>query len=292
MTTDTMEMQEILVDGQTKFTIAFGLTDEDGKPLLDRSGKPRFTNLVADSPGELVKKLGQANLEVARALERSSRRFDTLSNRQPTPARTAPPKIESKPLTSEESVQIGLDIQDPRKAAAAVQRVVESAVPLKEIASEVQRQGQTLDLQARKRIAAEFIGSHPDYFPCDANNNMVNAYLANNNFEFSVANLEFAAAVLGPKLVERPRNNAPAPSPDNAAPDNASPNRDTPAAPERRAPASGIRNSQVSDRPASSALVLTREQALNMLYKEPRKYEAWMRDPQKYKILNAALASR
>jgi hypothetical protein len=42
----------------------------------------------------------------------------------------------------------------------------------------------------------------------------------------------------------------------------------------------------------SSALTLTRQQALDMLYKEPAKYEAWMKDPQKYKILNAALASR
>jgi hypothetical protein len=293
MTTDTIEMQEIVVDGTTKYTIAFGLTDEDGKPLLDRSGKPRFTNLVADSPGELVKKLGQANLEVARALERSSRRFETLSTRQPT-ARTAPAEMKSKPLSADEVVQVGLDTQDPRKAADAIKRVVESVVPVKEITTEVQRQAHSIDLESRRNIAREFIAGHKDYLPIEANNAMLNRYLIENNLEFSVANLEFAAAVLAVKLVEPPRarENASAPSPDNASPDNAPPNRDTPPAPERRAPASGIRNSQVSDRPASSALVLTRQQALDMLYKEPRKYEAWMRDPQKNKILNAALASR
>ena len=291
MTTDTMEMQEIVVDGTTKYTIAFGLTDEEGKPLLDRNGKQKFTNLVGETPAELVRKLGQANLEVARALDRSSRRFETLSSRQPT-ARTAPVEMKPKALTPDENVQVGLDIQDPRKAADAVRRVVESAVPLKEMTTEVARQAKVLDTQTRMSIAREFVALNKDYLPIEANNAMLNQYLLANNLEFSVPNLEFAAAVLGPKLVERPRNNAPAPSPDNASPDNAPPNRDTPPAPERRAPASGIRNSQVSDRPASSALVLTRQQALDMLYKEPRKYEAWMRDPQKYKILNAALASR
>jgi hypothetical protein len=288
--TEPMEMQETTVDGETKYTISFALSDEDGKAILDRSGKPRFTNIVADTPGDLVRKLGQANLEVARALDRSSRRFETLSARQPT-ARPAPVEIRPTPLTPDERVQVGLDMQDPRKGADAVQRVVESAVPLKEMATEIARQGKVLDTQARMSIAREFVAANKDYLPIEANNAMLNQYLLANNLEFSVPNLEFAAAVLGTRLVERPHN-SPAPSPDNASPDNAPTNQGTPPAQERRAPASGIRNSQVSDRPASSATVLTRQQALDMLYKEPRKYEAWMRDPQKYKILNAALASR
>jgi hypothetical protein len=283
----TIEMKTVEVEGKTKYTISYPLTDEAGQPLLDRMGQQRMTNLTADTVEELVQKQAQQNLEVARALERSSRRFDALQ-KKPT-AKVAPVKIEGKPLSDEEKIQVGLDMQDPRKAAGAVQRVVESAVPVKEIASEVERQGQVQDVEARKRIAREFIASHKDYLPIDANNALLNKYLIENNLEFSVANLEFAAAAMADKLVPVPaRKNDAAPS-DNALPDNETPNREVP--PKRNAPVSGISNSQVSGRPTSDT-VLTKKQALDMLYKEPAKYEAWMRDPKKNAILNAALASR
>src|SRR5271170_5018696 len=104
-------MQTVLVDGITKYTISYPLMGEDGQPLLDRNQKPRFTNLVADTIEELISKQAQANIEVARALERSSRRFETLNSRQPT-RRAAPTEIKPKPLTQDEKVQVGLDAQD------------------------------------------------------------------------------------------------------------------------------------------------------------------------------------
>jgi hypothetical protein len=293
MTEATLEMQEVVIEGVTKYTISYPLTDESGQPMLDRNQKPRYTNLIADSPAELVKKQAQANLEVARALERSSRRFDTLSSRTPT-KKAAATELKGKPLTQEETVQVGLDMQDPRKAAGAVQRVVESVVPVKEITNEVQRQGQKIDLSERDKIALRFIGKNKDtYLAIEANNAMLNQYLVANDLAFTVENLEIAAATLGPKLVpprSAPKNDPP-PSPDNASPDNAPPNPGN-SPPERRAPVGGIRNDQASASPAGNGSRLTRQQALDMLYKEPAKYEAWMRDPVKNKILNDALRSR
>jgi hypothetical protein len=290
--TETIHMETVEVDGKTKYTISYPLTDESGQPLLDRNQKPRFTNLVADSIEELVQKQAQANLEVARALERSSRRFDAL-NRQPT-KKTPATKLEGKPLTQEEKVQIGLDAQDPRKAADAMQRVVESVVPVKEITQEVQRQGQSMDLNARKEIARAFIAGHKDYLPIEANNALLNRYIIEQNLEFSVENLEFAAAAMADKLVA-PRapaaaKNEPSPS-DNEPAENAPPNSGT-APPKRSAPVGGLSNSQVSGRPAGDGLVLTKQQALDMLFKDRAKYEAWMRDPVKNAILNKALNSR
>lgn len=289
-------MQETLIDGVTKYTIAYPLTDESGQPLLDRNGKPRFTNLVADTIEELISKQAQQNIEVARALERSSRRFETLSSRQPTP-KAAPVEIKGKPLTDEEKVQVGLDSQDPRKAADAIKRVVESVVPVAEITGEVKRQAATLDIESRKRIAREFISSHAEYFPIDANNAFLNKYLAEHNLEFSVANLEYAFATLAPKLAERPRSanppeNAAPPSPDNAPPDNEPPNRETPPAQTRRAPTSGISNSQVSAGPTGKTLPYTKDQLLKMAMAHDPKYEALIRDPVKYAMVNAILAGR
>lgn len=59
------------------------------------------------------------------------------------------------------------------------------------------------DIEARKRIAREFIATHPEYLPDYANNAMLNRYLLANGLEFSVANLEFAAAAVADKLEQR-----------------------------------------------------------------------------------------
>ena len=292
--TETIEMKEVVIDGQTKYTIAFALTDENGEPLRDRAGNPRFTNLTADTPAELVTKIAKANLEVSRALNRSNQHIETLK-KTPTPKRAAP-NLETKPLTPDEQVQVGLDAQDPRKAAEAIKKVVESVVPVAQIKGEIERQGQDAERDRRVRVAREFFGRHPEY-NTHANGALLGKWLNENGYEFSVDNIEIAFVALQDRLAPihppAPRNDPPpAPViPDNAAPGNEPPNSGTPPALPRRAPTSGISNSQASGRPAS-ATVLTRQQALEMLYKRPREYEAWMRDPVKNQILNQALAGR
>ena len=285
-------MKTIEVDGATKYTINFPLTDEQGQPLLDRAGKARVTHLIADSAEELITKMATSNLEVSRALDRSNRHIETLKSKRPTP-RAVAPDLKAKPLSQEETIQVGLDIQDPRKAAAAVEKMVESRIG--PVAGEVERQRQTLDQTAKVRLGREFFSRHKDDLAdIAANGSMLAKWITENELDWTLDNLEIAFVTLGDRLVRPvpPRNAAPAePAPGNDAPGNEEPNPGTPPPPQRRAPVGGIRDSQASARPGASA-VLTKQQALDMLYKDPRKYEAWMRDPEKNAILNRALAGR
>ena len=187
-----LEMQTTEVDGATKYTIAFPITDEQGQPILDRHGKPRFTNLIADSPQELVSKIAEMNLEVTRALDRANKHIDTLKNKKPTPARQPVP-LTKTPLTADETLQVGLDLQDPRKAAAAVEKVVESRVA--PVAGEVERQAQTIDIETRKRVAREFFNRHPEYNTA-ANGGLLAKWLGENGYEFTLDNIEIAFATL------------------------------------------------------------------------------------------------
>ena len=281
-------MQTTVVDGATKYTIAFPLTDETGQPLLDRKGSPRFTNLIADSPEELVTKIAQANLEISRALDRSQKHIETLKNKKPTPAR-APVDLKPKTMTADEQMSIGLDLQDPRKAAAAIEKVVESRVA--PVVNVVEQQSQALDIEERRRIALAFFRNHPEY-STSANGGLLAKWLSENGYEFTLDNIEIAFATIQDRLARIP---PPAPAPPNALPDNAppanEPNPGTPPAQPRRAPVGGIRSDQATGIPARE-LTLTRAQALEMLHKRPREYEQWMQDPKRNAILNRALAGR
>jgi hypothetical protein len=292
--TEQLAMKTTVIDGVTKYTMAFPITDEQGQAILDRNGKARFTNIIGDTPEEVAVKIAQANIEVTRALNRANQHIDTLKNKKPTPLRPAP-NLAGTPLTSEEQVQVGLDLQDPRKAAAAVEKVVQSRVT--PVAQEVSRQATTLNIDERRRIAREFIAAHThDYYSNDANGMMLNQYLKEHGYEYTLDSLEVAFAALQGHLAQKPAapaapGNEPPAEPSNAAPGNEPPNPGNPSPQQRRAPVGGLTNSQASSRPASE-LTLTKEQALHMLYKEPQKYELWMRDPVKNKILNRALAGR
>jgi hypothetical protein len=286
-------MQTVVVDGKTKYTISFKLTNDNGNPIFDQHGKQRMTNLTADSVEELVSKMATANIEASRVAERANRFAETLKNTKPTEVRPAP-DLKPKELTADEKMQVGLDSQDPRKAADAIERVVKAVVPVAQITEEVERQRRDTDHEKRLRLAGEFVRGHrADYNPIEANNALMKQYLAENNLEYSLGNLERAFAALQAKLapiaVPAPRNDAP-PEPGNDGPDNEPPNPEPPP-PMRRTPVGGIRDSQASGRPASD-LVLTKAQALDMLYNRKSEYEAWMQDPKKCAILGRALAGR
>lgn len=286
-----LAMQEVVLDGVTKYTIAFPLTDEDGKPILDRAGNPRFTNIIGETPGDVVGKLAIANLESARALNRSNQHIETLKSKRPTPARPAP-DFKSKPLTPDEQTQVGLDVQDPRKAAAAIEKVVESR--LAPVVTAVQDQSQTIDIEARKRVAREFFARHPDY-NLTANGQMLGQWLSSNGYEFTLDNIEIAFATLQDNLARRPAapDNAPLVPPDNAAPGNEPPNPGTPPTPQRRAPVSGISNSQVSGTPVSrQSFPYTRDQLLTMAMKNDPKYVELISNRETNAMVNAVLIGR
>jgi hypothetical protein len=292
---DTIQMQETVVDGKTKYTCVFPLTDENGKPLLDRNNQPRITNLIADSHAELVLKIAESNIRAMRNLAKAQDRARILETRTATPA-VAPVDLTVRPMTAEQKVEVGLELQDPRKAADAVQRVVESVVP-KRIAAEVSRQGKESDFERGKRIGKEFAELHfDDYFACQANADILTNWLRAQNppLGFTSDNLEIAFAKCYARLAQRPSDPPPAsdapPAPPNAPPANAPPTS-APPAPDRRPPSSGIRNSDVS-RLAAPPHSLTRTQALEMLYKNRPEYERWMRDPELNVVLTKALSGR
>jgi hypothetical protein len=298
MTIETIEMKEVVVDGVTKYTISFPLTDEAGEPILDRQMRPRMTNLIADSPGELAIKAARTNLEVSRTLERANRHIESLKKRA-TPART---RVNLKPaaMTEEEKVQLGLDVQDPRKAADAIQKVVESRVS--PVAGEVERQGEETERERRLRIAGQFITLHRhDYYNVEANGLALRGYIERNGLEYDLDNLEIAFAAMQDQLAQRPApaapRNDPPPDPGNApaAPGNDPPNPGTPSSqPRGAAPVGGISDRQASGRPAGApgTPILTRVEAYNMLYNNRPEYERWMKDPRLNAILTAALAGR
>lgn len=294
-------MQETVVDGVTKYSIVVQATDENGQPILDRHGNAKTTNLVADSPAELVQKMAESNLGLERTLNRQNKHIEVLKTRRPTPARE-PKKIQATPLSEEQKTQIGLEIQDPRTAVAAVEKVVQSAVPVAAITESIESASKDADLANRERIASTFMDRNPDYYPVSANNAMLNGYLKQNKLEFSVPNLEIAFAAVADKLARRrpaapPRNAPPEDRPGNAPPAarNAPPNPGTPPAPPARpaAPAGGLSNRDVSGRPASGQQPrYTYEQAWHLVVKEPNRYAELMRDPAECAALGAALASR
>jgi len=282
-------MQEVVLDGVTKYTIAFPLTDEEGKPINDRAGNPRFTNIVGESPAEVVSKLALANLEVSRALNRSNQHIETLKHKKPTPVRQAP-DLKGKALTSDEQTQIGLDVQDPRKAAAAIEKVVESR--LAPVVTAVQDQGQTIDIEARKRVAREFFARHPEY-NLSANGQMLGQWVATNGYEFTVDNIEIAFATLQDRLARIPPRAPANAAPDNAAPGNEPPNPGTPPTQQRRAPVGGLSNSQVSGTPVSKQhFPYTRDQLLKMAMKNDPKYAELISKPDTNAMVNAVLLGR
>jgi hypothetical protein len=284
-------IQQTTVDGVTKYTMAFPLTDEEGNAILDRAGKPRFTNLIADSESELAIKAAQGHLEVSRALNRANQHIDTLKNKRPTPARVQP-DLRPKPMTADEQLEVGLQMQDPRKAAAAIEKVIESRVA--PVATAVENQGKNLDIEARRRIAGEFFSRHPEY-NLSANGQMLGRWLQENGYDFTLDNIEIAFATLQDRLARiAPRNEPPVvAAPDNAAPGNETPNPGDPPTPPRRAPVSGISNSQATGAPVSRQhFPYTRDQLLTMAYKHDQKYLELIRNPATNAMVNAVLAGR
>jgi len=61
-----------------KIIIEYQHTDESGNPLLDSRGKPIVTNLVGDTPEEIIEKQKKQNIEVTRAYHRALNRKPVL----------------------------------------------------------------------------------------------------------------------------------------------------------------------------------------------------------------------
>lgn len=179
--------------------------DDAGNPI----GSPTYFKVRTWD--ELAVKQQQAH-------ENATRYADRLKNRKPAPKKVEPVV---KQLSEEELQQAHQELngKDPVKAAAAVRKIVGAD----EIEEERKRlRAAEADAQAAK-VAYAWMRKHiHDFNPCEANANILVAYIADNNLQFSEEAFDEAfrenESQLAPvevptPIAQAPANIAPAPAP-------------------------------------------------------------------------------
>src|SRR4029077_11635200 len=180
--------------------------DEAGNPI----GRP--THLEADTPEEMYEKLEKAHVEAVKYAERMKKRASIT----PTPAPTEEP---IPVLTEEQLVTLQTDLQSKDEIVKAKAKV---ALEINEARKE--------KLQARverarslgQQISNTFMRQHPEFYPCDANAQVIGDYIKENNLAWTVENLEHAYEELKHKMAPReggapPASEPNAPSPEDVA---------------------------------------------------------------------------
>jgi hypothetical protein len=136
---------------------------ENGKPEQVFKGKTHL---------EVANKLMDAQMHASQRIDelKSNRKFD-----EPKPKKEVKPRV----LTADERFKMAQDMQDPSKAAEAVNTAVEAAVgvPLSEIAERLQGDDQQSEAE---RISAEciaFAQATPEFFQCKYNAELIVEWL-------------------------------------------------------------------------------------------------------------------
>lgn len=168
-------------------------TDEQGRAL----GGPQV--IVYTTEQELVEKMTKNSIELIRKLRsitRDNRLGKFTKEELPADADLLPPTIQfnEKQLTAEERYSISQDLNDPTKFDSARDRLLESAIgqtPQKLRDTLNQTQMTTMQLLARQN-AQEWIGTHPEFYPCSENVNTICDWMVKNGLQPTVKNFEFA----------------------------------------------------------------------------------------------------
>jgi hypothetical protein len=168
-------------------------TDEQGRAL----GGPQV--IVYTTEQELVEKMTKNSIELIRKLRsitRDNRLGKFTKEELPSDADLLPPTVQfnEKPLTAEERYSISQDLNDPSKFDSARDRLLESAIgqtPQKLRDTLNQTQMTTMQLLARQN-AQEWIGTHPEFYPCSENVNTICDWMVKNGLQPTVKNFEFA----------------------------------------------------------------------------------------------------
>lgn len=167
-------------------------TDEQGRAL----GGPQV--IVYTTEQELVEKMTKNSIELIRKLRTVTRdaRLGKTVEDLPTELDRLPATVQftEKPLTAEERYSIAQDMNDPTKFDSARDRLLESAlgVPPATLRTAFnQQQLQVQQLIARQN-AQEWMGTHPEFYPCAENINTVCDWMVKNGLEPTVKNFEFA----------------------------------------------------------------------------------------------------
>src|ERR1035437_6158420 len=166
--------------------------DEQGRAL----GGPQV--IVYTTEQELIEKMTKNSIELIRKLRSVTRenRLGKYVEDLPTELYRAPSIVQfnEKPLTAEERYSIAQDMNDPSKFDSARDRLLESALgatPAQMRDALNQTQLQTQQLLARQN-AQEWMGTHPEFYPCSENVNTVCDWMVKNGLQPTVKNFEFA----------------------------------------------------------------------------------------------------
>jgi hypothetical protein len=166
-------------------------TDEQGNPIGNK------TVIKGSSWEEIARKMVDVNTQAVRAYHRL---------KQATPTKPKE-KFKPKPLTADEEFQAGVELNDPAKAGKAATKLVDAHLGISERLDKVDFY---LEQQRRNSAAIAFMRAHPiDFFVCDANNRLLDGYLADNGLDYTPENYEIAFAMCSDKLAQSPQ--APAP---------------------------------------------------------------------------------
>src|ERR1039458_2652318 len=168
-------------------------TDEQGRAL----GGPQV--IVYTTEQELVEKMTNNSIELIRKLRSVTRdnRLGKFSKEDlPADADLLPPTVQfnEKMLTAEERYSISQDLNDPTKCNSARDRLLESAIgqtPQKLRETLNQTQMTSMQLLARQN-AQEWMGNHPEFYPCAENVNTICDWMVKNGLQPTVKNFEFA----------------------------------------------------------------------------------------------------
>jgi hypothetical protein len=167
-------------------------TDEQGRAL----GGEQV--IVYTTEQELVEKMTENSIQLIRKLRSVTRdaRLGKTVEDLPTDIDRLPATVQfhEKTLTAEERYSIAQDMNDPSKFDSARDRLLESALgatPAQMRDALNQTQLQTQQLLARQN-AQEWMGTHPEFYPCSENVNTVCDWMVKNGLQPTVKNFEFA----------------------------------------------------------------------------------------------------
>lgn len=158
-----------------KIVVEYQATDEEGKPI----GRP--THLEAYSWEDMSKKQTEAHINALRYAERVKNR--KITQKQPEPI--------TPELTSEElaAASADLDSNDPAKKAAAIRKLNRTDLLEKKLReTDAEKEG-----ARQASVSYAFMRNHlQDFNPCNANAQILSAYINDNNLEWTEDNLEEA----------------------------------------------------------------------------------------------------
>ena len=190
-------LQEAEAKTPKRYVFEYQVRDNDGNPVGNK------THLEASSAEELEEKKQESYRQAVLAIDRLKKQKPVF--RDPVPVQISQEEVDeaAKNLTSE----------DPTIRAAAVRKIAAQATQQESAAA---REAARLAEEERQSFifAKKHVVDLGDYNNCEANNNMMAAFLAENNLKWTVENLEIALGNLEPQLAPVIRREAAVPVPD------------------------------------------------------------------------------